>query len=145
MGYFGGKFDILFQRLIEIWTNIPFLYVVIINASSIMVPNFTMLIVIMVMFSWPAMTWYMRTETYKEKARDYIHAAKVGGASTPRIIFNHILPNVVSTIITFVPFQIVSGITSLTALDYLGFGYHLLPPVGENYYCKALKTWMQVG
>lgn len=121
MGYFGGRFDLIFQRLIEIWSNIPFLYVVIIM-SSIMVPNFTMLIVIMVMFSWPAMTWYMRTATYKEKAREYIHAARASGASTPRVIFNHILPNTISTIITFVPFQVVSGITSLTALDYLGFG-----------------------
>ncbi|SMF30409.1 ABC transporter permease [Pseudobacteriovorax antillogorgiicola] len=121
MGYFGGKFDIVLQRMIEIWSNIPFLYVVIIM-SSIMVPNFTMLIVIMVMFSWPAMTWYMRTATYKEKAREYVHAAKASGASTSRIIFNHILPNTISTIITFVPFQVVSGITSLTALDYLGFG-----------------------
>lgn len=121
MGYFGGKFDIVLQRLIEIWSNIPFLYVVIIM-SSIMVPNFTMLIVIMVMFSWPSMTWYMRTATYKEKAREYVQAAKASGASTGRVIFNHILPNTISTIITFVPFQVVSGITSLTALDYLGFG-----------------------
>ena len=121
MGYFGGKFDIVLQRLIEIWSNIPFLYVVIIM-SSIMVPNFTMLIVIMVMFSWPSMTWYMRTATYKEKAREYVHAAKASGASTKRVIFNHILPNTISTIVTFIPFQVVSGITSLTALDYLGFG-----------------------
>lgn len=121
MGYFGGKFDIAIQRLIEIWSNIPFLYVVII-ISSIIVPNFTMLIAIMVIFNWPSMTWYMRTATYKEKAREYVQAARASGASTPRIIFHHILPNTISTIITFVPFQVVSGITSLTALDYLGFG-----------------------
>lgn len=124
MGYWGGKFDIILQRLIEIWSNIPVLYVVII-ISSIMVPNFTMLMVIMVIFSWPTMTWYMRTATYREKAREYASAAKALGASTSRIIFIHILPNTVSTIVTFIPFSIASGITSLTALDFLGFG---LPP-----------------
>ncbi len=121
MGYFGGKFDILLQRLIEIWSNIPFLYVVII-ISSIMAPNFSSLIGIMVLFSWTQMTWYMRTATYKEKSREYTLAAKGLGASTSRIIFRHILPNTVSTIVTFMPFSIASGITALTALDYLGFG-----------------------
>jgi len=124
MGYWGGKFDILFQRFIEIWSNLPFLYVVII-ISSIMIPNFTMLMVIMVIFSWTQMTWYMRTATYREKAREYTRAAKAMGASTSRIIFHHILPNTISTVVTFIPFSIASGITSLTALDFLGFG---LPP-----------------
>lgn len=124
MGYLGGRFDLICQRIIEIWSNIPFFYVIII-ISSLVVPNFFSLIFIMVLFSWPGMTWYMRTATYKEKAREYVQAAKSIGASTPRIIFFHILPNAVSIIITFVPFQVAAGITSLTALDYLGFG---LPP-----------------
>ncbi|MFW7378777.1 MAG: ABC transporter permease subunit [Oligoflexus sp.] len=124
MGYWGGKFDIIFQRFIEVWSNLPFLYVVII-ISSIMIPNFTMLMAIMVIFSWTQMTWYMRTATYREKAREYATAAKAMGASTSRIIFHHILPNTISTIVTFIPFSIASGITSLTALDFLGFG---LPP-----------------
>lgn len=121
MGYWGGKFDLAMQRLIEIWSNIPFLYVVII-ISSIMIPNFTMLISIMVFFGWTQITWYMRTATYKEKAREYTAAAKSIGARTPRIIFRHILPNTISIIVTFIPFSIASGITSLTALDFLGFG-----------------------
>lgn len=124
MGYWGGVFDLLFQRLIEIWSNIPFLYVIMI-ISSIIVPNFWTLILVMLMFSWMGMTWYMRTATYKEKARDYVMAAKALGAGTPRIIFHHILPNTVSIIITFIPFSIAGGITALTSLDYLGFG---LPP-----------------
>jgi microcin C transport system permease protein len=124
MGYWGGRFDLTLQRLIEIWSNIPFLYVVIILAS-IMTPGFWLLIGIMVCFSWPVMTWYMRTATYREKAREYALAAKAMGATTPRIIFHHILPNTVSTIVTFIPFSVATGITSLTALDYLGFG---LPP-----------------
>ena len=124
MGFWGGAFDLFFQRLIEIWSNVPFLYVIMIIAS-IVVPNFWMLIVIMVVFGWMGMTWYMRTATYKEKARDYVMAARALGASNSRIIFKHILPNTISVIVTFIPFSVVSGITSLTALDYLGFG---LPP-----------------
>lgn len=125
MGYWGGWFDLIFQRLIEIWSNIPFLYVIMIIAS-IITPDFNTLILIMVLFGWMSMTWYMRTFTYKEKARDYVMAARALGASTHRIIFNHLLPNSISLIVTFIPFSIVSGITSLTALDYLGFG--LAPP-----------------
>lgn len=124
MGYFGGAFDLIAQRLVEIWSNIPFLYIVIIVAS-ILTPNLGLLLAIVVLFSWTGMTYYMRTVTYKEKARDYVAAAEVIGAGTGRIIFNHILPNTLSTIVTFIPFTIAAAITSLTALDFLGFG---LPP-----------------
>jgi microcin C transport system permease protein len=124
MGYFGGKFDLLVQRLVEIWSNIPFLYIVIIVASIVR-PTFGILLGIFVVFSWTSMTYYMRTATYREKERDYTAAARVLGASTPRIIFSHILPNTISTIVTFMPFTIVGAISSLTALDFLGFG---VPP-----------------
>lgn len=121
MGFAGGWFDLIVQRIIEIWSNVPFLYIVII-ISSIMVPNFNVLIGILAFFGWMGMTWYMRTTTYKEKAREYVMAAKSLGASRARIIFNHILPNSVSVIVTFIPFSIAGGILSLTALDFLGFG-----------------------
>jgi microcin C transport system permease protein len=124
MGYVGRWFDLTFQRLIEIWSNVPFLYVIMIIASVI-VPNFWTLVAAMVIFGWMEMTWYMRTSTYREKAREYVAAARALGASTPRILFLHILPNSVSIIVTFIPFSIASGVTALTALDYLGFG---LPP-----------------
>jgi microcin C transport system permease protein len=127
MGYFGGLFDLLVQRLIEIWSNINFLYVVIIVASIVR-PNLGILLGITVIFAWTAMTYYMRTATYREKARDYVHAAQVLGASTPRIIFNHILPNTISTIVTFIPFTMAAAITSLTALDFLGFGLPVPTP-----------------
>ena len=130
MGYFGGLFDLLFQRIIEIWSNIPFLYMVIIVFSVIpatfSIPTrIGILLIIMVLFSWTFMTYYMRTETYREKARDYALAARVLGASTSRIIFRHILPNTISTIVTFIPFTVVAAITAITALDFLGWG---LPP-----------------
>ncbi len=124
MGYFGGSFDLITQRLVEIWSNIPFLYIVIIVASVI-TPNLGWLLVIVVLFSWTGMTYYMRTATYKEKARDYVAAAEVLGASTVRIIVRHVLPNTLSTIVTFIPFTLANAITLLTALDFLGFG---LPP-----------------
>lgn len=124
MGFWGGSFDLLFQRLIEIWSNVPFLYVVMIIAS-IITPGFWTLVAIMVAFGWMSMTWYMRTATYKESAREYVMAARAIGASNSRIVFKHILPNTISIIVTFIPFSIAGGITSLTALDYLGFG---LPP-----------------
>jgi microcin C transport system permease protein len=124
MGYFGGTFDITAQRLVEIWSNLPFLYIVIIVAS-IVTPNLASLLVIVVLFSWTGMTYYMRTATYREKARDYVAAAEVAGAGSGRIIFRHILPNAISTVVTFVPFTVSDAITALTALDFLGFG---LPP-----------------
>jgi|TARA_Y100000310_G_scaffold302039_2_gene339028 microcin C transport system permease protein len=130
MGYFGGTFDLIFQRLIEIWSNIPFLYMVIIVFSvipaSFSVPTrIGVLLTVMVLFSWTSMTYYMRTETYKEKSRDYTAAARIIGASDFRIIFRHILPNVIATLVTFMPFTVVGAITAITSLDFLGFG---LPP-----------------
>ncbi len=124
MGFWGGKFDLFFQRIIEIWSNVPFLYVIII-ISSIMVPNFFMLILIMALFGWIGITWTMRTVTYKERAREYVLAARALGASHPRIIFKHIIPNTIAIIVTFAPFSVSAGIVALTSLDYLGFG---LPP-----------------
>ncbi len=121
MGYMGGKFDLFFQRIIEIWSSVPVLYIIMI-ISSIVIPNLIILVLIMVFFGWMGMTWYMRTVTYKEKAREYVLAAKALGASNARIIFRHIIPNTLSLIVTFIPFSVAGGISSLTALDYLGFG-----------------------
>lgn len=130
MGYFGGLFDLLFQRIIEIWSNIPFLYMVIIIFSVIpgtysIAARIGILLTIMVLFSWTFMTYYMRTETYREKARDYVSAARVLGAGSARMIFRHILPNTISTVVTFIPFTVIAAITYVTALDFLGWG---LPP-----------------
>lgn len=130
MGYFGGVYDLIFQRLIEIWSNIPFLYMVII-VFSVVPGNFDttsrigILLLVMVLFSWTSMTYFMRTETYKQKSRDYVAAARILGASHSRIILHHILPNILSTLITLIPFTIVGAVTAITALDFLGFG---LPP-----------------
>ncbi len=124
MGFYGGKFDLIMQRVIEVWSSVPTLYIIMIIAS-LTLPGFWMLLLIMAFFDWTAITWYMRTISYKEKARNYVLAARAIGASDWRIITQHLLPNTRSLLITFAPFSITGGITALTALDYLGFG---LPP-----------------
>jgi microcin C transport system permease protein len=121
MGYFGGLTDMIGQRIIEIWSVIPFLYVIILVAAIIQ-PTFWSLLIIVAAFSWMGITYYMRTGTYKERERDYAAAARVLGASPSRVVFHHILPNTISTIVTFMPFTIAAGIVVLTSLDFLGFG-----------------------
>lgn len=127
MGYLGGLFDLVFDRLIEVFSNMPFLFVVIIFSS--MVPEqfkgLPVILTILIVFGWMGITSLMRTAAYRDKERDYISAARVLGAGTPRIIFRHLLPNTVAIIVTLVPFTMSSLVSSLTALDYLGFG---LPP-----------------
>ena len=125
MGYLGGKVDLFGQRIIEIWSQLPGIYVIMIIVS-IFGSNFWLFVGIIVMFNWTAMTWYMRTLTYKERAREYVMAAKAQGASTARIVFKHIMPNTLVMIVTMAPFTIVGNLTLLTSLDYLGLG--LAPP-----------------
>ncbi len=127
MGYFGGKFDLIVQRLIEVMSNIPFLFVVMI--VSLAIPprmkeehGLWLIVLILVTFGWMGMTYLMRTAALKEKTRDYVAAARVMGASTPRILRKHLLPNSISIVVTLVPFSVSGLVMSLAALDYLGFG-----------------------
>ena len=124
MGYFGGKFDLFFQRVIEIWSSLPILFVVII-LSSILKPSFLLLIFIYTLVNWIFLTYYMRAEFYREKTKDYVSAALSMGQTNSKIIFKHILPNSLVPVITYFPFSIVGGIVVLVSLDFLGFG---LPP-----------------
>lgn len=123
-GYFGGMIDLISQRIIEILSNMPFLFIVMIIASRLGRENVSILtiVAILCLFSWIGISTYKRTAAFKEKARDYVAAARVLGAGTPRILFKHILPNVLSTSITLVPFSVTAVATSLTALDFIGFG-----------------------
>ena len=130
MGYAGGKIDLIGQRIVEIWQSVPFLYIVMIAVSVMPVglgfmPRILALLGIMVFFSWMGIAKYMRTNTFKERSRDYTASAQLLGASTGRIIFHHILPNTLSTLVTFLPFTMAAAISALTALDFLNFG---LPP-----------------
>lgn len=124
MGYFGGIFDLIFQRFIEIWQTLPAFFVIII-VSSILIPNFIILVLILTAFGWMGMTYFMRGEFYREKAKDYVAAAISLGTSDTKIIFRHILPNALTPLIATFPFAVIAGITSLVSLDFLGYG---LPP-----------------
>lgn len=127
MGYLGGWFDLAFDRLIEVFSNMPFLFVVIIFSSQVpeQFKGLPVILAILMVFGWMGITSLMRTAAYRDKERDYIAAARVLGAGTPRIIFRHLLPNTIAILVTLVPFTTSSLIFSLTSLDYLGFG---LPP-----------------
>lgn len=124
LGFFGGKFDLLMQRVIEIWGTLPMLFLIIIVVSIIR-PNFLLFIGLLSLVSWVSLTILMRAEFYREKAKDYVAAAVSIGVPTKTIIIRHILPNALIPIITFFPFSVVGGITALVSLDFLGFG---LPP-----------------
>jgi len=124
LGYFGGVLDLIGMRLIEIWSVLPFLFIVMI-VSSIVSPSLFLLVVIIAVFSWMGTTIYIRTAALREKERDYVASARLLGAGTARIVFKHILPNSIAILVTLAPFEVSAIITSLAALDFLGFG---LPP-----------------
>ncbi len=120
-GYFGGKIDLIFQRVLEIWESLPQLFVLIIIAS-IFVPTFWSLLIIMLAFTWMSLTGVVRAEFLRTRNFEFVKAAKALGISNLRIIFRHILPNAVVASITFIPFILSEAIVSLTALDFLGLG-----------------------
>jgi ABC-type microcin C transport system permease subunit YejE len=138
-GYLGGRFDIVSQRLVEVLLAIPFLYVVIIM-GALFAPTFWLLLGIMALFQWITITFYMRTEMYREKTRDYCLAAKSYGASHLRIIFRHLLPNCLTPLVTFTPFAVVSAIFALTGLDYLGYGLPAPTPSWGELLDQALQV-----
>lgn len=120
-GYFGGKIDLIFQRLLEIWEALPQLFVLIIIAS-IFVPTFWTLLLIMLCFNWVSLTTVVRAEFLRTRNFDFVKAAKALGVGNFRIMFRHILPNAIIATITFIPFIISEAIVALTALDFLGLG-----------------------
>ncbi len=123
-GYYGGKIDLLGQRFMEIWSGLPVLYLLII-LSSFVQPNFWWLLGIMLLFSWMSLVGVVRAEFLRGRNLDYVRAAKALGAGDLTIMFRHLLPNAVVATITFVPFILNASITTLTSLDFLGFG---MPP-----------------
>ncbi len=120
-GYFGGKIDIILQRVIEIWDSLPQLFILIIIAS-VFLPTFWSLLVILLLFSWTGLTGMVRAEFLRMRNFEFVKAAQVLGVSNFRIMFRHILPNALVTSITFIPFIMAEAITSLSALDFLGLG-----------------------
>lgn len=130
-GYFGGLTDLIFQRFIEIWSGMPVLYLLIILASVVQ-PNFWWLLGLMLLFSWMTLVPVVRAEFLRARNLEYVKAARALGLSTPRIIYRHVLPNAMVATLTFMPFILNASITTLTSLDFLGFGLPLgSPSLGE--------------
>ncbi len=130
-GYFGGWVDLIFQRFIEVWTAIPSLYLLIIIAAVIE-PNFWILLGILLLFSWVALVGVVRAEFLRGRNFEYIQAARALGLSDAKIIFKHLLPNAMVATLTFMPFILNGSITTLTSLDFLGFGLPVgSPSLGE--------------
>jgi len=123
-GYFGGPVDLGFQRLLEIWGGLPMLYLLIILASLVE-PNFWLLLGLMLLFAWTNLVDVVRAEFLRARNFDYVRAARALGVSNRVIILRHVLPNATVATITFLPFILNGSITTLTSLDFLGFG---LPP-----------------
>jgi microcin C transport system permease protein len=130
-GYFGGWTDLLFQRFIDIWTSMPTLYLLII-LSAFIIPTFWVLLFILVLFSWTSLVGVVRAEFLRARNFEYVRAARALGLSDMKIMFKHLLPNALVSTVTFMPFILSGSVTTLTALDYLGFGLPAgSPSLGE--------------
>lgn len=123
-GYFGGMVDLVAQRLIEVWSTIPFLYVMIL-LGSMYGRSFSLLLFCYGIFNWIGISYYVRAEFFRLRHMPFVDAARCLGISPARIMFRHVMPNALTPIITFFPFSLVGAIGSLAVLDFLGFG---LPP-----------------
>jgi len=147
-GYFGGLVDLIFQRIIEIWENMPLLYLLIILASFFE-RNFLTLLLVMLAFSWMGLVGVVRAECLRVRNFDYVRAARAMGVPQLTIMVRHVIPNALVATLTLMPFQITAGVTTLTALDFLNFGLpegspslgHLLL-VAKNHFLTA--PWLGV-
>ena len=128
-GYFGGWADLAGQRFIEIWSALPFLYVMIL-VGSVFGRSFGLLLFCYGLFNWIGVSYYVRAEFLRLRKRPFVEAAKCQGLGAWRIIRRHILPNALTPVITLLPFNLVGAIASISALDFLGFG---LPPLTPSW------------
>ncbi|WP_019652814.1 ABC transporter permease [Variovorax atrisoli] len=123
-GFFGGKTDLTFQRLIEIWSAMPELYLLIIF-SAIFTPSVALLLILLSLFGWMGLSDYVRAEFLRNRQMDYVRAARALGVGNLQIMWRHILPNSMVPVVTFLPFRMSAAILALTSLDFLGLG---VPP-----------------
>lgn len=130
-GYFSGKTDLIMQRIIEVWSSMPELYLLIIFAS-IFQPSIWLLIILLSLFGWMGLSDYVRAEFLRGRNLDYVRSARAMGLSNYTIISRHLLPNSLTPVITFLPFRISGAILALTSLDFLGLGVPpTTPSLGE--------------
>ncbi|SMQ23327.1 peptide/nickel transport system permease protein [Pseudomonas helmanticensis] len=120
-GYYGGWIDLLGQRLLEVWSGLPVLYLLII-LSGFVEPNFWWLLGIMALFSWLSLVDVVRAEFLRSRGLEYVKAARALGVGDAQVIVRHILPNAMSATLTYLPFILTGAIATLSALDFLGFG-----------------------
>ena len=123
-GFFGGKVDLVFQRFTEIWSAMPTLYLLIIF-SAVLAPSAALLLVLLSLFGWMALADYVRVEFLRNRQMDYVNSARALGVPSWKIMWRHILPNSMTPVVTFLPFQMSAAILTLTSLDFLGLG---VPP-----------------
>lgn len=123
-GFFAGKVDLILQRLTETWAGLPTLYILMI-VSSIIQPNITSLMIVMALVNWIVLVGVVRVEFLRARSLDYVRAARALGATNFSIMYKHIMPNALMSVIVYIPFMLNNAIITLTALDFLGFG---LPP-----------------
>ena len=130
-GYFGGWLDLIFQRILEIWSSTPSLYVIIIM-FAIFGRSFWMLVILSVLFGWPALVGVVRAEFLRARNFEYVRAARALGVSNSTIMFRHMLPNAMVATVTLLPFIITGTIGGLASLDFLGYGLpSSAPSLGE--------------
>lgn len=148
MGFFGGKVDLVGQRIVEVLSTVPQFFLLLI-LISIFKPTLVMLVGVSCLFSWIGISYYVRGEFLKNRKREFVEAARSMGASSRQIIFKHILPNSLTPLITYAPFMLAMNILGLASLDFLGFG--LEPPTpswgelmgqAQRYY--TIAWWLAV-
>lgn len=139
-GYFGGRIDLVTQRLIEVWGSLPELYLLIIF-SSFFEPSLLLLFVLLSLFGWIGLSDYVRAEFLRNRQLEYVKAARAMGLSSWQIIWHHVLPNSLTPVITFLPFRVSAAIMALTSLDFLGLGVQQpTPSLGELF--SQAKTYL---
>ena len=130
-GYFGGRFDLYFQRFMEVWGSVPQLYLIIIVAS-IITPTFWVLLVIFLLWSWMGLVDLVRAEFYRARSFDYVRAARALGVPDWWVMFKHVLPNAMVSVMTLLPFTLAGSVTLLSSLDFIGYGLPVgSPSLGE--------------
>jgi microcin C transport system permease protein len=130
-GFFGGLTDLIFQRLIEVWSAVPVIYVIIIM-FAILGRSFWLLVFLLVLFSWTSLVGVVRAEFLRARNLEYVRAARALGVGNVTIMFRHMLPNAMVATLTILPFLITGTISTLATLDYLGFGLpSSAPSLGE--------------
>ena len=130
-GYFGGRIDLVFQRILEIWSSTPSLYVIIIM-FAIFTRSFWLLVGLSILFGWPALVGVVRAEFLRARNFEYVRAARALGVSNATIMFRHMLPNAMVATLTLLPFIVTGAIGGLATLDFLGFGLpSSAPSLGE--------------